>query len=81
MERNQQCNFAVYFDVPNPHVTIHKIGSSSCALEVHGGEHIVEVVSGWRYFVREHEAKSFAEGISKSKNIPEPTYCKKCFRN
>lgn len=79
MERNKQCEFAVYFDVPNPHIIIHKIGS--CPLEMHGGEHIVEDVSGWGYFVREHEAKSFAEGISKSKNIPQPTYCKRCYNN
>jgi len=79
MERFEQCRYAVYFDVPNPHVIIHKIGSHK--LEIHGGDHIVEIVSGWGYFVEEHEAKSFAEGISKSRNIPQPRYCKKCFKH
>lgn len=78
MKRFEQCKYAVYFDVPNPHVIIHKIGS--CPLEMHGGDHIVEAVSGWGYFVEEQEAKSFADGISESKKIPKSTYCKKCYR-
>ena len=78
MERFEQCRYAVYFDVPNPHITIHKIGSHK--LEIHGGDHIVPVVSGWGYFVEEHEAESFAGGISASKKIPKLTHCKKCFK-
>ena len=78
MARFEQCRFAVYFDKPNPHVMIHRIGSHM--LEVHGGDHIDEE-SGWGYFVEEHEAKSFAEGISKSRNIPNLSYCKKCFKD
>ena len=77
MERFEQCRYAVYFNVPNPHVIIHKIGS--CPLEIHGGDHNVSNVSGWGYFVENNEAESFAEGISTSKNIKKPTRCEKCF--
>lgn len=45
-------------------------------LEICGEDHIVPAVSDWGYFVEEHEAKSFAKDISKSKNIPQSTYCK-----
>ncbi len=79
MERFEQCRYAVYFDVPNPHVIIHKIGPHT--LEIHGGNHIVENKSGWGYFVEEHEANSFAKGVSESKNIPKPSYCKKCYKS
>jgi len=79
MKRYEKCKFAVFFDKPNPHVIIHEIGM--CPLEMHGGESVDDEQSGWGYFVNEREAQLFADGICKSKDIPEPTNCGHCVKN
>ncbi len=70
--------FAVYFNINNKHVMIHK--NNIHKLEIHGGIHNYN--SGdWKYFVTEDEAKSYAESIHKSKALPRPTYCKTCYNS
>lgn len=76
MERHQEVKFAVYYDVPKPHVMVHKIGSHK--LDIHGGEHIYQQ-GGWGYFVEEREAQVFAKAISTLHNLPEERSCQKCF--
>jgi len=76
--RREKVQFAVYYNVPNPHVTIHRIGKH--VLEIHGGEHARDQ-GGWRYFVEEREAMTFAESLHKTKKLPGPRRCKKCFKD
>lgn len=75
VERYQRVKFAIYYNKPNPHVFIHKIGG--CACERYGGDH-EEERGGWGYFVEEYEAKLFAVAIGKLKNIQEVRKCKDC---
>jgi len=76
--RHEKVQFAVYYNMPEPHVTVHRIGKH--ALETHGGEHAYDQ-GGWGYFVEEREALTFAESLHKTKKLQGPRRCKKCFKD
>jgi len=76
--RHDKVQFAVYYNVPNPHVTIHRIGKH--ALETHGGEHAYDQ-GGWGYFGTGREALTLAESLHKGKKLQGPGRCKKGFKD
>jgi len=76
--RHEKVKCAVYYNIPDPHVTIHEIGK--CALETHGGKHAY-AQGGWGYFVEEREARTFAESLCTTKKLQGPRRCKKCFED
>lgn len=75
VERFLECKFAVFYNVANPHVKLHKIGVHK--LEIHGGN--FNVNGGWGYFVTEFESDTFAKSISSSLELFPYEKCKKCF--
>ena len=79
MIRHTKVRFAVYFNTYDKHVKIHKIPTPH-TLAIHGGQHNSNQC-GYGYFVTEFETESFANAISKSKTLPKPEYCKKCYND
>lgn len=77
MERHDKLQFAVYYNVPNPHVMIHNIKCKE--VNKNGGEHAY-LQGGWGYFTKEYEAKSFAKAISQFLELPDERTCQKCFK-
>ncbi len=75
-KRYENVEFAVYYNLSQPHVTVHKIGY--CSLDKHGGNH-KNNNGGWAYFVKEYEARLFAEAMSALKNL-EPSDDIVCFK-
>ena len=76
-KRYETVKFAVYYNLMNKHVMIHKIGF--CNLYKKDGIHMKQQ-GGWAYFVEEYEARLFAKAMSKLKKLPNSKH-NVCFRN
>ena len=73
--------YAVYYNINNKIIRIHKIPSPH-KLQIRGGNHEYRQ-GGWGFFVYRGEANKFAKGISrmiKNFNDDNLTYCKKCYK-
>ncbi len=80
MERHLRVKYAVYYNIMNPHVTIHKIPAEH-ELYKKDGYHEKEQ-GGWGYFVEEYEAKYFADGVFEIITTPDKkpvNFCSRCF--
>lgn len=77
MQRHENLKFAVYYNLLNKHVMIHKIGCNH--LYKNGGNHVKK--QGGCLFVEKYEAKFFAKSVNKSDPRLVLLNCKFCFKN
>ena len=76
MDRHKDVQFAVYYNLANKHVEVHKIGF--CNLYKKNGIHMNQQ-GGWGYFVEDYEAQLFAKSMSKLKKLLQLNH-EVCFR-